>query len=135
LDIEELYTKLKTFFPQRIDLMRHLDINACWEYIITEKSINEPDFKLHYYLVKKDEDTLEMSKSKPDIVPDLILFFTEKAIINMIEGNPSAEEYYIRYKKIMNNPQPGMEVDNKINKARLKLWQIGYKKWQKDFRF
>lgn len=135
MDIEELYTKLKTFFPQRIDLMRHLDINACWEYIITEKSINEPDFKLHYYLVKKDEDTLEMSKSKPDIVPDLILFFTEKAIINMIEGNPSAEEYYIRYKKIMNNPQPGMEVDNKINKARLKLWQIGYKKWQKDFRF
>lgn len=115
--------------------MRHLDINACWEYIITEKSINELDIKLHYYLVKKDEDTLEMSKSKPDIVPDLILFFTEKAIINMIEGNPSAEEYYIRYKKIMNNPQPGMEVDNKINKARLKLWQIGYKKWQKDFRF
>lgn len=135
MDIEELYTKLKTFFPQRIDLMRHLDINACWEYIITEKSINELDIKLHYYLVKKDEDTLEMSKSKPDIVPDLILFFTEKAIINMIEGNPSAEEYYIRYKKIMNNPQPGMEVDNKINKARLKLWQIGYKKWQKDFRF
>lgn len=135
MDIEELYTKLKTFFPQRIDLMRHLDINACWEYIITEKSINELDIKLHYYLVKKDEDTLEMSKSKPDIVPDLILFFTEKAIINMIEGNPSAEEYYIRYKKIMNNPQPGIEVDNKINKARLKLWQIGYKKWQKDFRF
>lgn len=135
MDIEELYTKLKTFFPQRIDLMRHLDINACWEYIITEKSINELDVKLHYYLVKRDEDTLEMSKSKPDIVPDLILFFTEKAIINMIEGNPSAEEYYIRYKKIMNNPQPGMEVDNKINKARLKLWQIGYKKWQKDFRF
>jgi hypothetical protein len=135
LDSEELYTKLKAFFPQRIDLMRHLDINSCWEYIITEKSINEPDVKLNYYLVKKNKDKLEMTKIKPEIIPDLILFFTEKAIINMIEGNPSAEEYYTRYKNIMNNPQPEIEVDNKINKARLKLWQIGYKKWQKEFKF
>jgi hypothetical protein len=35
----------------------------------------------------------------------------------------------------MENPQAGIEVDNKVNKPRLKLWQIGYKKWQKDFKF
>lgn len=115
--------------------MRHLDINACWEYIITETTIEEKDIKLRYYLIKKDESTLEMSKSKPEITPDLILFFTEKAILAMIVGNPSVEEYYERYHNVMNNPQPGIEVDNKINKARLKLWQIGYKKWQKDFKF
>lgn len=135
MDSEELYKKLKTFFSKKNDLMRHLDINACWEYIITETTIEEKDIKLRYYLIKKDESTLEMSKSKPEITPDLILFFTEKAILDMIEGNPSVEEYYERYHKVMNNPQPGIEVDNKINKARLKLWQIGYKKWQKDFRF
>ncbi|MFW9937276.1 MAG: hypothetical protein ACFFD5_06480 [Candidatus Thorarchaeota archaeon] len=135
MDSEELYKKLKTFFSKKNDLMRHLDINACWEYIITETTIEEKDIKLRYYLIKKDESTLEMSKSKPEITPDLILFFTEKAILAMIVGNPSVEEYYERYHNVMNNPQPGIEVDNKINKARLKLWQIGYKKWQKDFKF
>ena len=115
--------------------MRHLDINACWEYIITENSIDEKDIKLHYYLIKNEKNTLRMSKNKPKTIPDLILYFTEKAILNMIEGNPSAEEYYERYHNIMNDPQPGIEVDNKINKPRLKLWQIGYNKWQKDFKF
>jgi hypothetical protein len=135
LDSEELYIKLKAFFPNKTELMRHLDNNACWEYIITENSVKETKIKLIYYLVKKDKLTLEISKKKPKIIPDLILFFTEKAILKLIEGNPSAEEYYIRYKRIMNNPKPGIEVDNKVNKARLKLWQLGYKKWQKDFKF
>ena len=53
----------------------------------------------------------------------------------MIEGNPSVEEYYNRYHRVMDDPQPLIEVDNKINKPRLKLWQMGYKKWQKDFKF
>jgi hypothetical protein len=26
-------------------------------------------------------------------------------------------------------------LDSKVNKPRLKLWQIGYKHWQKDFKF
>ncbi|MFX1587676.1 MAG: hypothetical protein ACFFC1_05950 [Promethearchaeota archaeon] len=135
MDSEELYEKLKTFFPNELDLMRHLNVNACWEYIITENTTYDTDIKLHYFLIKKNKNALEMTKEEPDIKPDLILYFTEKAILNMIEGNPSAEEYYIRYHKVMNNPKPGIEVDNKINKARLKLWQIGYKKWQKDFKF
>ncbi|MFX1357028.1 MAG: hypothetical protein ACFFA8_07050 [Promethearchaeota archaeon] len=135
MDSEELYEKLKTFFPNELDLMRHLNVNACWEYIITENTTYDTNIKLYYFLIKRNKNTLEMTKEKPDIKPDLILYFTEKAILNMIEGNPSAEEYYIRYHKAMNNPKPGIEVDNKINKARLKLWQIGYKKWQKDFKF
>ena len=53
----------------------------------------------------------------------------------MIKGTSSAEEYYERYHNIMDHPQPGIELDSKVNKPRLKLWQIGYKNWQKDFKF
>jgi len=76
-----------------------------------------------------------MTENKPDLKPDLILYFTEKAILHMIEGTSSAEEYFKRYRNVMENPQLGIEVDNKVNKPRLKLWQIGYKQWQKDFKF
>ena len=135
MEPDKLYTKLKGFFPKQLDLMRHLHVSACWEYYITENSINDTNFKLHYFLFKKNENTLEMTKEVPDIKPDLILYFTEKAILNLIEGNASAEEYYARYHKVMNNPKPGIELDNKVNKPRLKLWQMGYKKWQSDFKF
>ncbi len=135
MDTEELYKILKTYFCFNYDLMRHLKINAFWEYYITENSTNEKDFKLHYFLYKKKENNLVMTKNSPDIKPDLILYFTEKAILDLIKGNPSADEYYSRYREVMNNPKPGIEVDNKVNKPRLKLWQMGYKKWQSDFKF
>ncbi len=135
MDTEELYEKLKTFFPINLDLMRYLNVNACWEYYITEDSTDDEDFKLHYFLYKKKENNLEMTKDNPDIKPDLILYFTEKAILDLIKGNPSADEYYSRYREVMSNPKPGFEVDNKVNKPRLKLWQMGYRKWQSDFKF
>jgi hypothetical protein len=135
MDSEELFTELKKYFPNNLDLMRHLHVNACWEYQITDNSIDDDNIKLLYYLYKKDENTLEITKKKPDIKPDLILYFTEKAILNLIQGIPSAEEYYARYREVMDNPKPGIKVDNLVNKARLKLWKIGYKSWQKDFKF
>ncbi len=135
METEELYTELKGFFPKQLDLMRHLQINACWEYIITEQSTDDTHIKLNFYLLKKNEKSLEMTKIKPEVKPDLILYFTEKAILNIIEGVSGAEEYYERYHKVMDYPQPGIEVDSKVNKPRLKLWQIGYKHWQKDFKF
>jgi len=135
MESEKLYTKLKEFFPNQLDLMRHLHVNACWEYIISEQSTNDPNILLNFFLFKKNENSLRMIKNKPDIKPDLILYFTKKAILTIIEGVSSAEEYYERYHKVMNNPQSGIEVDSKVNKPRLKLWQIGYKQWQKDFKF
>jgi len=135
MEPNKLYTILKEFFPNQLDLMRHLHINACWEYVITEKSTEDENIKLNFFLFKKNENSLEMTKIKPDLKPDLILFFTEKAILHMIEGTLSAEEYYERYHNVMEHPQLGIEVDNKVNKPRLKLWQIGYKHWQKDFKF
>jgi len=135
MEPRELYSKLLGFYPKHLDLMRHLQINACWEYVITEHSTDDSHIKLNFYLFKKNEKALEMTKNKPEIKPDLILYFTEKAILNMIEGTSSAEEYYERYHKILGQPQSGIEVDSKVNKPRLKLWQIGYKQWQKDFKF
>jgi len=135
MESDKLYTKLKEFFPNQLDLMRHLQVNACWEYVITEQSTNDTNIKLNFFLLKMNEKSLEMMKQVPDIKPDLILYFTEKAILNMVEGVSSAEEYYKRYHSIMDHPQSEIEVDNKVNKSRLKLWQIGYKNWQKDFKF
>ena len=138
MDSKELYQKLKNYFPNTPDLMRHLHIKACWEYFITENSIEDSaaeNAKLHYFLYKVDEDKLVMTKEKPDIKPDLILYFTENGILSLIEGNPSADEYYARYNEVMDNPKPGIDVDNKLNKPRLKLWRIGYKQWRKDFNF
>ena len=135
MNSEELYKELNNYFPKNLDLMRHLHVNACWEYQIMDGSTNDEKIKLKYYLFKKDEISLEMTKEQPDIKPDLILYFTEKAILNFIQENPSADEYFTRYHKIMANPQPEIEVDNQINKPRLKLWKLGYKKWQKDFKF
>lgn len=137
MDPDDLYKELEKFFPNQLDLMRHLHVNACWEYFITENSIeeNNEDIKLHYFLYKKDESSLKMTKENPGIKPDLLLYFTEKAILNLIQGNPSAEEYYTRYHEVMDNPKPGIDLDNKVNKPRLKLWRIGYKNWQKDFNF
>ncbi len=135
MDAEGLYKKLKAYFPNNLDLMRHLHVNACWEYYITENSTDDKVFKIHYFLYKKKDNNLEITRNKLDIKPDLILYFTEKAILDLIKGNPSADEYYSRYREVMNNPKPGIEVDNKVNKPRLKLWQMGYRKWQSDFKF
>lgn len=135
MEADELYQKLRNYFPKTLDLMRHLDVNSCWEYYIFENSLDEDDEKLHYFLFKNSEDSLKMTRTDPGIEPDLILYFTEHAILNLIEGSPDADKYYSRYKELMDNPKPGIQVDNKIDKARLKLWRMGYKKWQSDFNF
>ncbi len=135
MDPEKLYERLGEYFPNELDLMKYLNVGACWEYFITENSTNEEMHKLHYFLHKEAEDKLVMSKQDPQIKPDLILFFTEKAILQLIEGNPPAATYYERYNDVMDNPKPGIELDNKVNKPRLKLWRIGYKKWTQVYNF
>ncbi|TFG21901.1 MAG: hypothetical protein EU533_04880 [Promethearchaeota archaeon] len=114
--------------------MRHLEIEACWEYKITENKIDEPA-KYHFFLIKKTNSKLEFTTAIPELKPDLILYFTENAVLELIKGKPTIEEYYKRYRNIMKNPQPGIELDSKINKPRLKLLKLGYRSWQKDFKF
>ena len=130
----EDFKDIKEYFSEHYDLMRHLDLNACWEYKITENQIDEPA-KYHFFLIKKADSKLEFTTTTPELTPDLILYFTEKAILKLIKGKPTIEEYYKRYRYVMKNPQPGIELDSKINKPRLKLLKLGYRNWQKDFKF
>ncbi len=134
MDSETLYSKLKEYLLKTPDLMRHLHTNACWEYKIYETFLDEPEPKLNYFLSKKDNRTLQIIQNNSQIIPDLILFFTEKSILSLIHDNPKAEIYYERYRKMMQNPAPD-GVDSKINKSRFNLLRLGYQKWQKDFRF
>jgi hypothetical protein len=129
-----IFAKIKDYFDENYDLMRHLDINACWEYIITENDLNQ-QAKCHFFLIKTAESNVLFTTSVPELQPDLTLYFTEKAILTLIESKPTTEEYYRRYRYLMNHPQPGMDLDTKINKPRLKLLKIGYRNWQKEFRF
>ena len=135
MEAKELYEKLEAYFSENSDLMRHLSNNACWEYVITEESTREEPAKLRYFLLKKNSTTLEIIKENPGFKPDLILYFTEKAILDLIQDNPSADDYYTHYHDIMTNPRSGIEVDNKLNKPSLKLLKLGYRQWQKDFKF
>ncbi|MHA1145969.1 MAG: hypothetical protein ACTSRW_14600 [Candidatus Helarchaeota archaeon] len=135
MEPDKLYDILKQYFPNNLDLMKYLKIGACWEYLIKTNSVNDENTKLHYFLYKKADDKLIMTKEKPDLKPDLILYFTEKAILSLIDGNPSATVYYERYNELMDDPKPEMELDNKVNKPRIILWRNGYKKWQQEYKF
>lgn len=134
MDSKALFNKLKQYFSNKPDLMRHLHNNACWEYKIYHNSLKEQKFKLRYYLFKKDEDKLEITQEKTNFVPDLILYFTEESILQLIHDNPIADLYYKRYHEMMKDLSKN-KVDSKINKSRFNLLRLGYQKWQKDFKF
>lgn len=131
---QDLISTLKSYFLNNCDLMRHLHVNSCWEYLIYEKSLKDDKVKLNYFLYKKDANILELSQENPGITPDLILYFTEESILELIRDNPLPETYYERYRKLMQDRSYD-KVDSKINKSRFNLFRLGYQKWQKDFKF
>ena len=129
-----LLDRLQQFFPSTPDLMRHLSPGACWQYSIHENALDDPP-ELEYFLRKNDESSIEMITNPPVDKPDLILYFTERAILQLVDGNPAAEEFYARYKQLMDRPGPGMELDSKVNRSKMQLFKMGYKQWQDTFRF
>jgi hypothetical protein len=131
---KDLLTTLKNYYLNNPDLMRHLHVNACWEYIIYQNSLEENEIKLHYFLYKKDDKNLELTQKNPKLIPDLMLYFTEGSILQLIQDNPISELYYERYHKMMKYGS-NHKVDSKINKSRFTLLRLGYQKWQKDFKF
>jgi hypothetical protein len=134
MDSKELLSKLKDYYLNNLDLMRHLHDSACWEYVIHQNNLNDEKVKLNFYLCKKDNDTLEIIQKNLEIIPDLILYFTEDSILQLIQDNPVPELYFERYRKMMNS-KPNNKIDSKINKSRFNLLRLGYQKWQKDFKF
>ena len=134
MDPKDLFTTLKNYFLNTPDLMRHLHVNACWEYKIYQNSLEEKEVKLRYFLYKKNDKNLEITQKNPEFLPDLILYFTEGSILQLIKDNPKSELYYERYHKMMKS-ESNDKVDSKINKSRFNLLRLGYQKWQKDFKF
>lgn len=132
---QELLSVLKSYFLDNPDLMRHLHEYACWEYYIYHNSLNDDNVKLQYFLLKIDDYHLEISQENLDIKPDLILYFTEQSILELIRDNPNSEKYFERYRKMMYDNSSHDKIDSKINKSRLNLLRLGYQKWQKDFKF
>jgi hypothetical protein len=134
MDPKELFSKLKDYYLNNLDLMRHLHDNACWEYVIYPNTLNDKEVKLNFYLYKKDNNTLDITQENLNFIPDLILYFTEDSILQLIQDNPVSELYFERYRKMMNS-KPNNKIDSKINKSRFNLLRLGYQKWQKDFKF
>nr|MDO8115260.1 hypothetical protein [Candidatus Sigynarchaeota archaeon] len=135
MEANVLLFRLQQFFPNTPDLMRHLNPGACWKYIIHEKALDNDAPELEYYLRKKENGSVEMLTRAPAEKPDLLLFFTEKAILTLVDGAPAADEYYARYHDVMAKPSPGVDLDNKVNKSKLHLFKMGYKMWQEAFKF
>jgi hypothetical protein len=133
----ELFKCLKTYFANNPELMKALKPGAIWEYIIRAPNLDDSLSQtiLICHLTKKPDETLEMVEGDAPIKPDLILYFTEQAILSLIADSPSAEKYYECYRQIMRNPSGGIDLDYKINKSRLKLWQLGYRSWSKLYKF
>ncbi len=130
-----LLEKLKPYYPATPDLMRHLEPGSCWEYIINKKTLDDEEPELVFFLRKKNDGTIELLMDVQSVKPDLLLYFTEKAILTLINGAPAAEEYYARYRKIMEAPQADMDLDFKLNKSKIQLFKTGYKRWQDAFKF
>ncbi len=135
MESPELRERLEEFFPRTPDLMRHLSAGATWKYVVFEKGLDEGAPKIEFFLQKRDDASIAMLEEFPAGKADITLFFTEKAILSLVGSKPTADEYYKEYKRLMNDPQPGMELDNKINKSKIALFKLGYKAWQDDFRF
>ncbi len=133
----ELFDCLKGYYPKTPELMDHLKPGAIWEYVIKSPTLDDEHSEtlLTFYLTKKEDESLEMNQGYAPIKPDLILYFTEKAILNLIEGFPPATKYYEAYRKIMSKPTEEIDLDYKINKPRLKLWRLGYRPWSKLYKF
>lgn len=133
----ELYDFLQDYFPENPDLMTHLKPGAMWEYIIKSPNLDGVDSQmvLTFHLIKNPDDSLKMIEGPAPIKPDLILYFTEKAILSLIDGSPTAEKYYELYRRLMSQSTEELDLDYKINKPRLKLWRMGYRPWSKLYKF
>ena len=132
--VEELLEKAKGFYPKHPDLMKHLEIGALWEYHIRPFTLDSND-KLVFHLKKLAENEIRFEQGPAPEKPDLILYFTENAMVKLVNESKDAETYYEHYREILKNPDVGVELDYKINKPRLKLFRMGYKEWAETYKF
>ena len=130
----ELLTEIKGYYPRHPDLMKDLKTGAIWEYHVRSPTL-EGNERIVFHLKKLAEDRLELGVGPASESPDLILYFTEEAILELIATSPNAETYYANYSKIMKEGSGACDLDYKVNKSRITLWRVGYREWAKRFSF
>lgn len=131
---EELLEKAKGFYPKHPKLMKHLDIGALWEYRIRPFTLDSKD-KIVFHLQKLSDNEVRFEVGPAKEKPDLILYFTENAMVKLVEESNDVDTYYENYREILKNPSVGVELDYKINKNRLKMFRMGYKEWADTYKF
>jgi hypothetical protein len=130
----ELLKKVKDYYPHHPDLMKDLNVGAVWEYHVRGPTLEGYE-RIVFHLKKVAEDRLELGIGSASESPDLILYFTEGAILELISPSPDAETYYANYAKIMREGSGNRDLDYKVNKSRMALWKVGYREWAKRFSF
>lgn len=130
----ELLKKIKDYYPHHPDLMKDLSVGAIWEYRIRGPTLEGYE-RIVFHLKKLAEGRLELGVGPAPETSDLILYFTEEAIMELITSSPDAVTYYTNYSKIMKEGSGTRDLDYKVNKSIISLWRVGYREWAKRYSF
>jgi hypothetical protein len=130
----ELLKMVKEYYPNHLDLMTDLSVGAIWEYHVRSPTLEDNE-KIVFHLKKLGEQRLELGMGVASETPDLILYFTDQAIVELMSSSPDAQTYYANYSKIMKEGSGTRDLDYKVNKSRLSLWKIGYRNWVNRYGF
>jgi len=130
----ELLKKIRDYYPHHPDLMMNLSVGAIWEYHVRSPTLEGYE-RIIFHLKKIADDRLELGGGSASETPDLILYFTEEALLELISPMPDAETYYANYSKIMKEGSGKRDLDYKLNKSKMALWRVGYREWAKRFSF
>jgi hypothetical protein len=130
----ELMKLIKGYFPSHPDLMMDLSVGALWEYHVRSPTLDDNE-KMVFHLKKIGEQQLELGIGAASETPDLVLYFTDEAIVELMSGSPDAETYYNNYSKILKEGSGTRDLDYRVNKSRLQLWRVGYRNWANRYGF
>jgi hypothetical protein len=131
---EELLKMVRDYYPRHLDLMKDLTVGAMWEYHVRSPTLDDNE-KIVFHLKKVSESKLELTVGPASETADLILYFTEEAIVELMTRSRDAETYYANYSKILKEGSGSRDLDYKINKSPLALWKVGYREWAKRYKF
>jgi hypothetical protein len=130
----DLSSIIKEYYPNHLDLMMDLGVGAVWEYHVRGPMIEDEE-RIVFYLKKVTDQRLELGMGNCPETPDLILYFTEQALRELISSSPSAKTYYENYSKIMKEGSGTRDLDYKINKSWMNLVKLGYRNWADRYGF
>jgi hypothetical protein len=114
--------------------MTDLGVGAIWEYHVRSPTL-EDDERITFYLKKVSDGRLELGMGTAPENPDLILYFTDQAIKELISLSLDAKTYYTNYLRIMKEGSGMVDLDYRVNKSWTNLVKLGYKNWASRYGF